>query len=139
MRPETPPIAGFDALEADCLDLIVDTFSQRDESGEPAKATFSRDPLAPFESEYILTQPPAVVAVDFDGDDLSRAEQATIECKRELFPVSVTSLPEDCKVILPDSGQWSIDKMRGTKFGPNWVTVYLSRKPQLKQTARRMG
>lgn len=139
MRLDTPPIAGFDALEADCMDLIADTFSQRDETGEPAKAVFNRDPLPAFESDYILTQPPAVVAVDFDGDDLSRAEQATIQCERSWFPEGTTSLPEDCKVELPDSGRWSIDKLRGTVFGPNWVTVYLSRKPQLKQTARRMG
>ena len=127
---------NFDRLEADSANLVADTFAERDESGAFAKARFACEHNE-FEADYILTQHPTVQAVDFDGDDLSRAEQATIECPRQQFPVA--TLPEDCLIGLPGTGQWSIDKLRGTVFGPSWVRVYLSRKPRLKQTTRRMG
>lgn len=131
--------SGFDALEASCNALVADTFNVRDETGDFVKAVFTHDKLPTIEAEYTVTQQPTVQAVDFDGDDLSRAEQATIQCERHWLPAGTTSLPEDCMVELPDSGKWSIDKLRGTVFGPNWVTVYLSRKPLAKQTARRKG
>lgn len=132
-----PSVAMFDELEASCSDLFSDVFAVRDSGGNKAQAAFTRSPNVNFTTDYTVTQPPTVQAVDFDGDDLTRAEQATIQVPRSQVPFA--TLPEDCMVDLPDSGRWSIDKLRGTVFGVSWVTVYLSRKPLQHLTSRRLG
>jgi hypothetical protein len=129
--------AVFDELEASFSDVFADTFAVKEEGGNFAQAAFTRSPNVNFETDYTLTQPPTVQAVDFDGDDLKRAEQATIQVPRSQVPYD--TLPEDCMVDLPDLGRWNLDKIRGTVFGANWVTVYLSRKPLLHLTSRRQG
>lgn len=120
-----------------CAPMLTSHFAERDDTGNLQLATFTRPPNVNFTADYTVTQPPTVQAVDFDGDDLTRAEQATIQVPRSQVPFA--TLPEDCMVDLPDSGRWSIDKLRGTVFGVSWVTVYLSRKPLQHLTSRRLG